>query len=44
MHNVYQPDGDFRKELERIITTQRFMINAKKTRLQHCSVRQEVTV
>lgn len=43
MHNVYQPDGDFRKELERIITTQRFMINAKKTRLQHCSVRQEVT-
>ncbi len=43
MHNAYQPDGDFRKELERIITTQRFMINAKKTRLQHCSVRQEVT-
>lgn len=43
MHNVYQPDGDFRKELERIITSQRFIINAKKTRLQHCSVRQEVT-
>ena len=43
MHNVYQPDGDFRKELERIITDQRFRINAKKTRLQHCSVRQEVT-
>lgn len=43
MHNVYQPDGDFRKELERIITDQRFTINAKKTRLQHCSVRQEVT-
>ncbi|MDE7426981.1 MAG: reverse transcriptase family protein [Muribaculaceae bacterium] len=43
MHNVYHPDGDFRKELERIITDQRFTINAKKTRLQHCSVRQEVT-
>ena len=43
MHNVYQSDGDFRKELERIITDQRFIINAKKTRLQHCSVRQEVT-
>lgn len=43
MHNVYQPDGDFRKELERIISDQRFIINAKKTRLQHCSVRQEVT-
>lgn len=43
MHNVYQPDGDFRKELERIIADQRFRINAKKTRLQHSSVRQEVT-
>lgn len=43
MHNVYQPYSDFRKELERIIIGQRFKINAKKTRLQHCSVRQEVT-
>lgn len=43
MHNVYQPNGDFRKELERIISGQRFRINEKKTRLQHCSVRQEVT-
>lgn len=43
MHNVYQPCSDFRKELERIITEQRFTINAKKTRLQHCSKRQEVT-
>ena len=43
MHNVYQPGSDFRKELERIIFDQRFTINAKKTRLQHCSVRQEVT-
>ncbi len=43
MHNVYQTGSEFRKELERIITGQRFTINAKKTRLQHCSVRQEVT-
>lgn len=43
MHNVYQPDGDFRKELERIISDQHFTINSKKTRLQHCSQRQEVT-
>lgn len=43
MHNVYHPDGDFRNELERIITDQHFTINIKKTRLQHCSVRQEVT-
>lgn len=43
MHNVYQPDGDFRKELQRIITEQRFTINPKKTRLNHCSSRQEVT-
>lgn len=43
MHNVYQPDGDFLKELERIISGQRFTINAKKTRLNHCSSRQEVT-
>lgn len=43
MHNVYQPHSDFREELDRIIIGQRFKINAKKTRLQHCSVRQEVT-
>lgn len=43
MHNVYQFDSDFHKELERIINDQHFTINAKKTRLQHCSVRQEVT-
>ncbi len=43
MHNVYQPNSYFRKELERIITGQHFSINTKKTRLQHCSVRQEVT-
>lgn len=43
MHNVYHPNGDFRKELERIISGQRFTINPKKTRLNHCSSRQEVT-
>ena len=43
MHNVYHPNSDFRKELERIITDQRFLINEKKTRLAHCSTRQEVT-
>lgn len=43
MHSVYQIGSEFRKELERIINDQRFTINAKKTRLQHCSVRQEVT-
>ncbi len=43
MHNVYQPDSDFHKELDRIISGQRFTINAKKTRLNHCSARQEVT-
>lgn len=43
MHNVYQSDSVFRKELQRIITEQRFTINPKKTRLDHCSSRQEVT-
>lgn len=43
MHNVYRADSDFRKELERIIAEQRFTINDKKTRLNHCSTRQEVT-
>lgn len=43
MHNVYQENSEFRKELERIITGQRFTINEKKTRLNHCSMRQEVT-
>lgn len=43
MHNVYQPGSPFRSELERIITEQHFTINEKKTRLDHCSGRQEVT-
>lgn len=43
MHNVYHSGSDFRKELQRIITDQHFTINEKKTRLCHCSSRQEVT-
>ncbi len=43
MHNVYQPDSPFRKELERIISGQNFKINPKKTRLHHRGQRQEVT-
>lgn len=43
MHNVYQEDSEFRKELQRIIIQQHFIINKKKTRLNHCSARQEVT-
>lgn len=41
MHNVYQKDGDFRKELVRIIQSQGFAINEKKTRLQKTGGRQE---
>lgn len=43
MHNVYREGGEFRKELERIITNQNFRINPTKTRLNHRSQRQEVT-
>lgn len=43
MHNVYQSNSIFRQELERIIIGQRFTINENKTRLAHCSKRQEVT-
>jgi hypothetical protein len=43
MHNVYKANSDFRKELERIVSDQHFTINTKKTRVQHCSARQEVT-
>lgn len=41
--NVYQPDSEFFQELQRIITDQRFTINAQKTRLQKAGYRQEVT-
>lgn len=43
MHNVYQPAGDFRKELQRIIEGQGFKMNEAKTRLQKRGARQEVT-
>ena len=41
--NMYQPDGEFCRELNRIITNQRFTINPSKTRLQKTGYRQEVT-
>ena len=43
MHYVYAKDGDFRTELERIISDQGFTINISKTRLQKRGSRQEVT-
>ena len=43
MHNVYQKNGEFRIEMERIITEQNFSINQSKVRLQKNNVRQEVT-
>jgi hypothetical protein len=43
MHYVYSRKGEFRIELERIITEQGFAINADKTRLQKLGDRQEVT-
>ncbi len=43
MHNVYQDDSDFIKELRRIIKDQGFTLNEKKTRLQKNGSRQEVT-
>jgi hypothetical protein len=43
MHNVYQKDGDFVKELKRIVGEQGFIIKASKTRLQKAGYRQEVT-
>lgn len=43
MHNVYQSDGEFIKELERIVSTENFSINKSKTRLQRTGYRQEVT-
>lgn len=43
MHNVYQENGEFRTELNRIIEGQHFAINEAKTRLQKRGARQEVT-
>ncbi|MFZ4412021.1 MAG: reverse transcriptase domain-containing protein [Bacteroidales bacterium] len=43
MHNVYQQDSEFLKELHRIITEQGFHIKETKTRLQKDGYRKEVT-
>ncbi|WP_341228437.1 reverse transcriptase domain-containing protein [uncultured Arcticibacterium sp.] len=43
MHNVYQKEGDFLKELHRIIAEQGFHIKESKTRLQKDGYRKEVT-
>jgi RNA-directed DNA polymerase len=43
MHSVYQNDGEFVKEIQRIITEQGFHIKESKTRLQKQGYRQEVT-
>jgi retron-type reverse transcriptase len=43
MHNVYQPDSEFLKELHRIIAEQNFHIKETKTRLQKEGFRKEVT-
>lgn len=44
MHNVYQKDSEFIKELWRVIEDQNFIINENKVRLQEKSAyRQEVT-
>lgn len=43
MHNVYQNDSPFQRELHRIIEDQGFVINPEKTRLQKKGARQEVT-
>lgn len=41
--NIFREDGEFRKELNRIITDQNYIINENKTRIQANSFRQEVT-
>lgn len=43
MHNVYQKNGAFLKELNRIISDQGFHIKESKTRLQKTGQRKEVT-
>lgn len=42
-HNVYQKEGEFVKEINRIIEEQGFTIKESKTRLQKKGYRQEVT-
>lgn len=43
MHNVYNDDGDFAKEVRRVISEQGFHVNENKTRLQRDGQRKEVT-
>jgi len=43
MHNVYIKDGEFMRELRRIITSQNFHIKESKSRLQKTGYRKEVT-
>jgi retron-type reverse transcriptase len=43
MHNVYQENGKFLKELTKVIKGQNFDIKESKTRLQKTGYRQEVT-
>ena len=43
MQYVYSADGEFMKELKRIISDEHFLLNDNKTRLQKKNVRQEVT-
>jgi RNA-directed DNA polymerase len=43
MHNVYQSESEFLKELHRIIAEQNFHIKESKTRLQKDGYRKEVT-
>jgi RNA-directed DNA polymerase len=43
MHNVYHADGEFLKELQRVIVTQNFQLKESKTRLQRHGYRMEVT-
>ena len=43
MHNVYQHDGDFCKELRHIIAEEHFTINTSKVKLQKRGGHQEVT-
>lgn len=43
MHNVYQPESEFLRELHRIIAEQNFHIKESKTRLRKDGYRKEVT-
>jgi retron-type reverse transcriptase len=43
LHNVYQENGEFLRELKRIISEQNFHIKGTKTRLQKDGYRKEVT-